>query len=521
MLATAVGAAGDVDAHATDLGQPLCLELLADGLGQATRLRDGDVARIGTRAGHDVAGQFGAGAGHLDRLEPGIQHGQLRLGEATEHDVLAVAESHIGAQLALDRGQRTELRCRHITEGCVGNRGHRAVGAATDHAGRHPPLIRIARRQAHDHALADRCCLDRAGTPGRRVAGLLDDLGDAAGPRRRGRQRVTHLQHATAQLVDAQLVDDPLQAGAQLVVAIARLVEHPQHGLDRGQQVFTRCELLNRQRRVRVGAETAGDVDPEAGLGRAVVEGPRRGDHTDVVEHRLAAVGRAAGEVDLELARQPLAQRVAHEVLERRLGPRGHVKELVRARTGQVTRHHVAHRVAARLTSGQADRAEGAHHVGHLGQLDVVDLHVLSRGDVPPAARVRLGEVAHEVHLLGRDRAGGQLDAHHLVGAALALAVDAVVEAHHPEHVFAELAREVLRHGPLEALDVALLLGVEVAGCMHHGGNRRRLLRHGHVATPFAHQRVVNPTTSVNNSVVAGPRQSPTGIFADFAERIA
>ena len=81
-------------------------------------------------------------------------------------------------------------------------------------------------------------------------------------------------------------------------------------------------EVLEGQRRVRVGAETAGDEHAEPGLGRAVVERARRRDHADVVEHRLAAIGRAAGEVDLELARQALAQRVAHEVLERGLGPR-------------------------------------------------------------------------------------------------------------------------------------------------------------------------------------------------------
>ena len=76
---------------------------------------------------------------------------------------------------------------------------------------------------------------------------------------------------------------------------------------------------------------------------------------------------RAAGEVDLELARQPLAQRVAHEVLERGLGPRRDVEELVRAGAGEVAGHHVAHGVAARLAGGQADGAEGAHHVGAPG----------------------------------------------------------------------------------------------------------------------------------------------------------
>ena len=52
----------------------------------------------------------------------------------------------------------------------------------------------------------------------------------------------------------------------------------------------------------------------------------------DVVEHRLAAVGGAAGEVDLELAGQALGERVAQEVLERGLGPRRDVEHLVAGR---------------------------------------------------------------------------------------------------------------------------------------------------------------------------------------------
>ena len=40
-----------------------------------------------------------------------------------------------------------------------------------------------------------------------------DDLGDAAGPRRRGRQRVAHLEHAAAHLVDAELCRRPTSSG--------------------------------------------------------------------------------------------------------------------------------------------------------------------------------------------------------------------------------------------------------------------------------------------------------------------
>ena len=83
---------------------------------------------------------------------------------------------------------------------------------------------------------------------GRRVADLLHEGGEAARPGGRRRQGAAHLLHAAAQLVDAELVHHPLQAGAQLVVAVARLVEDTQHRLDRRHQVLAGGEVLERQR---------------------------------------------------------------------------------------------------------------------------------------------------------------------------------------------------------------------------------------------------------------------------------
>ena len=148
--------------------------------------------------------------------------------------------------------------------------------------------------------------------------------------------------------------------------------------------------------------------------------------------------------------------------------------------------HHVANGVAARLAAGQSDAGHQPHHLRDLGQLDIVDLYVLAGGDVPPAPRVGLGDVAHHVELLGRDRAGGQLDADHLVRPALTLAIDAVVEAHHPKDILLDLAGEVLLDCLLEAFDVTLLLGVEIA----RGGDDRG---DSHGEPPG-----LNPTSPVN-----------------------
>ena len=160
-------------------------------------------------------------------------------------------------------------------------------------------------------------------------------------------------------------------------------------------------------------------------------------------------------------------------MLERSLGPGSDVELFVRARTGQVAGHDVTYGVAACLAAGQAHLGQLAHQVGHAGQLDVVHLHVLSCGDVAPTSRVLVADPTQQVELLGRDGAGGQLDAHHLVGATLALAVHAVVQAHDAKDVFRDLAGHVLRDRALEPLDVTVLLFGEITryrndGCDAH-----------------------------------------------------
>ena len=60
-------------------------------------------------------------------------------------------------------------------------------------------------------------------------------------------------------LLPAEILDDPLEAGPQLVLAVAVLLEDAEDRLDGGQQLIAGRELLEGQRRVRVGPEAAGD----------------------------------------------------------------------------------------------------------------------------------------------------------------------------------------------------------------------------------------------------------------------
>ena len=232
------------------------------------------------------------------------------------------------------------------------------------------------------------------------------------------------------------------------------MVEGAQARVDGRQQLLARCELLEGLGRVRVGAEPAGDEHLEAGLGGAVGERARRGHHTDVVEHRLAAVGRASGEVDLELPWQPLAVRMAEQEVGRRLRPRRDVEDLLRARAGQMAAHDVAHGVAARLARRQADRGHEAQDLGRLLERDEVELHVLTRGEVTPTPGVVVGDVRERVELLGGDATVRDLDPQHLGAPALTLAVHAVIQAEDAEGVLVDAAVEVLGDRAFEDVEL-------------------------------------------------------------------
>jgi hypothetical protein len=75
--------------------------------------------------------------------------------------------------------------------------------------------------------------------------------------------------------------------------------------------------------------------------------------------------------------------------------------------------------------------------------------------------------VAEHLELVGGQRPVGHLDPHHLVVTALALAVDAVVEAEDAEGLLLHLAAEVTGEHDLELLDVGCGRGVDLT--LEHG----------------------------------------------------
>ena len=75
--------------------------------------------------------------------------------------------------------------------------------------------------------------------------------------------------------------------------------------------------------------------------------------------------------------------------------------------------------------------------------MDEVELYVLAGSDVSPAPAVAFGDFCEAFELRRSDATVGKLQPDHLIVAALALTVDAVVESEDPESVLVYGARQV------------------------------------------------------------------------------
>ena len=116
---------------------------------------------------------------------------------------------------------------------------------------------------------------------------------------------------------------------------------------------------------------------------------------------------------------------MAQQVARQRLGVGRHVERFVLGDARIGTRGDVAYGVAARLARRHAGGRQVAHRRLGVVELDEVQLNVLSRGDVPEAARVALRDVSKGVELLADQDPLRNLDSQHLRIAGLPLAVRA------------------------------------------------------------------------------------------------
>src|SRR5207245_6106001 len=89
----------------------------------------------------------------------------------------------------------------------------------------------------------------------------------------------------------------------------------------------------------------------------------------------------AAGEGDLELARQIMKLRMPEQITRHAEGVARHVKHFARANAGQRAARDIAHRIAAGFARGQARLGEQPHYRGNVLELHEVELHIFARGN--------------------------------------------------------------------------------------------------------------------------------------------
>ena len=143
---------------------------------------------------------------------------------------------------------------------------------------------------------------------------------------------------------------------------------------------------------------------------------------------------------------------------------------------------------------------EVAHQVGDALELDEVELHVLAGGDVAPAAASSSRRCRPSCRAARRCTwPYGILDPHHLVVAALALAVDAVVEAEDPEHVLVDVARRGSRRARARTCAMsAACSGSRTISRLCIGVGPQGSVEYLTGSVSFQDSSVSNPTSSIN-----------------------
>ncbi len=265
----------------------------------------------------------------------------------------------------------------------------------------------------------------------------------------------------------------------EVLAQLVGVLEDAHHRLGDAQVVVDRYPLAERHRVLRHDREPAAGDDAEA-LGWRPVYVADLGDEAEVVDLRVRLVHGTAGEGDLELARQQLRKLVAHEVAHESAGVRRDVEGLVGAHASPGVACHVAHRVSTRFAGGEPYLRHHPKRLAGAGQRDVVQLHVLARGDVALAQRSELlGDAAERVELIRGHAAERQLHADHLP-VRLALAVDPLLEAESDEGPLLAVAVEEGRRLRLEVFKLLLEDRNHEAGAVASASEvvRRGLGRH-------------------------------------------
>ena len=262
------------------------------------------------------------------------------------------------------------------------------------------------------------------------------DIGDFLG---RDFQRARRLDlfelahHLPAHFFHAQRIHEDLDAGLVDVVAAAGLVVDAHHGFEEREDILLFHEVADDMADIGRAPHAAAGIDAIAGLAFVVPDDL----DADVVEFDGGAVVLRARHGDLELARQEREFGMQRRPLPHDLGQDARIFDLVGGGAGEMVGGDVADAIAARLDRVHLDGREIGQRVGHVDQLDPVELDVLPRGEMAVAFVVFPRDVGQHAQLLRRQRAVRHGDAQHV---GVELQVEPVHQAQRLELVFRQFA---------------------------------------------------------------------------------
>ncbi len=338
--------------------------------------------------------------------------GQMVGGDIGDHQILVAGNAHfLDADLRGERGQAVQHVGGQIAQHRIADHGVAAV-----------MLLDHAHRGAFDGGVA-------------RLAPIQ------LFPRtlRQGQQAVELFLEQADELLRAEALHDELDARLVAVDAIGIALMDAGQRLHDGRQLLLGDEGQHLGGRLRLAAQATADEDAETLLAILFDR-----DQAEIVETDAGAIGGAARDRRLDLARHVLHQRVADPAGRQLLGDLARVDMLARAIAGQRAGGDVAEGVAASLTRRHAVAVEIVQRFGRFLQRHVIGLDVLAGGDVHIALAEAAIEFGQRGQPVARQHATRDLDAHHL-HARLLLAIDAEAGAKARPFVLVPVATQPVR----------------------------------------------------------------------------
>src|ERR1700723_1355490 len=175
---------------------------------------------------------------------------------------------------------------------------------------------------------------------------------------------------------------------------------------------FDKCVQAHSQ--MRLGRKPATNADREAGLRAGAAFADDRG-KADVVNLRVGAPRAAAGDGNLELARQIIKIGISGKQTSCLLDERRSVTDFIRVHSGERAAGDVASNVTAGCQRREAAALEAVENIGERLDGDPVELNILTHGEVSDTESVFLCEVGNRSKLVRAKQTIRDTDTNHKI----------------------------------------------------------------------------------------------------------